>query len=325
MMVENIDLKDDELIFTVQEETNKKSVIEKIVDNYTSLEKSIIEQLNFSNPNHHGITGSHREFVWRELFERLIPKKFAIEESVFIIDSKEGLSREVDLVIFDETYTPYIFRFGHLKFIPIEAVAVVVECKSANILTKEKKKKDADADAIYVLEKWANRIDDLQTGDGAIVRTLSKVTTGIGTGDQTQTSTRPIKILCHTKSVENIEGATETVYKCFDFVIAAANGRLNVWEHDDIKELSKAYEALNHHKSNEQRISKIADIGKLSAYEVKKKNGEKGEVVSIISLMFKLNQLLMLINNPIFFPHKAYVEMFKTYLGTNEVGGKENA
>ena len=47
-------------------------------------------------------------------------------------------------------YTPYIFRYGRIKWIPIEAVAVVVECKS------EYSKEES-------LEKWAERIAELET------------------------------------------------------------------------------------------------------------------------------------------------------------------
>ncbi len=83
---------------------------------------------------HGSSIGSAREDIWGQLFDMIIPKKFVIEHSVFlIIDSEGNVSHEVDLAILDETYTPYIFRYGRLKFIPIEAVAVVVECKSKSM------------------------------------------------------------------------------------------------------------------------------------------------------------------------------------------------
>ncbi|MNN95966.1 hypothetical protein D3C81_2148620 [compost metagenome] len=37
---------------------------------------------------------------------------------------------------------------------------------------------------------------------------------------------------------------------------------------------------------------------------------EDGREISLLSLTFQLNQLLMLINNPLLFPHDAYVRMF---------------
>ena len=79
----------------------------------------------------------------------IVPKKFVIEQSVFIIDSKGNVSNEVDLAIFDEMYTPYVFRYGEIKFIPIEAVVAVVECKSTSMDEK-------------LLENWINSIEQLK-------------------------------------------------------------------------------------------------------------------------------------------------------------------
>lgn len=76
------------------------------------------------------------------MFKRIIPKKFVIEQSVFLIDSKGNVSNGVDLA--------YIFRYYDLKFIPLEAMAVVVECKS----------KSWEAEK---LEKWLQSISASKT------------------------------------------------------------------------------------------------------------------------------------------------------------------
>ena len=71
----------------------------------------------------------------KEVFEMIVPKKFVLEHSKFMIDSYGNIFHEVDLAMIGEMYTPYIFCSGCLKFVPIEAV-VVVERKS--ILNKYK-------------------------------------------------------------------------------------------------------------------------------------------------------------------------------------------
>lgn len=114
-------------------EKRMENAISKIRSNYVSLEKSIVDQLSLEVTKHQLTTGTYRETVWKSLFDMIIPRKFCIEQGVFIIDSKGKISDEVDLVIFDEMYTPYIFNYGKIKFIPIEAVAVVVQCKSKNL------------------------------------------------------------------------------------------------------------------------------------------------------------------------------------------------
>jgi hypothetical protein len=92
--------------------------ISKIKQNYIRIEKSIVEQLFLEFPNHQPTVGSYREDVWYSLFRQIVPYKFAIEKSVFIIDSKGEISKEVDLAIYDEQYTPYIFNYGNVRFIP---------------------------------------------------------------------------------------------------------------------------------------------------------------------------------------------------------------
>ena len=130
-------------------DTECSKIITKIKENYASLEKGIVNQLYFEAE--HGATiGHYREKIWAEMFKRIVPKKFVVEQSVFLIDSRGKVSNEVDLAIFDEPYTPYIFRYYDLKFIPLEAVAVVVGCKSTS-LNKEN------------LESWAGSIAELKT------------------------------------------------------------------------------------------------------------------------------------------------------------------
>lgn len=92
-----------------------KDTIRKIERNYRDLEASLVNQLNLETPNHQYTTGTYREIVWKGLFEMMIPKKYCIEQGIFIIDSYGNMSKEVDLAVFDETYTPYIFNFGKIN------------------------------------------------------------------------------------------------------------------------------------------------------------------------------------------------------------------
>ena len=77
----------------------EQGVVQNIIANYQQTERFIVEQLYMENELHGPTTGSMRENVWRGLFEMIVPKKFVIEHSVFIIDSNGRISREVDLAI----------------------------------------------------------------------------------------------------------------------------------------------------------------------------------------------------------------------------------
>lgn len=279
----------------ISDKDRRIKTINDIINNYVNMEKSIVEQLNF-NVEHGTTIGGFREEIWKKLFQSIVPKKFSIERSVFIIDSKGNVSNEVDLAIFDEQYTPYIFKYGTLKFIPIEAVAVVIECKSKTIK----------------IDMWTDSIDKLRTSFNSVARMATNIVTNnekkIKNDNKrlnliTQSSTRPIKILCCVKE-ENISEKTQ---KRFDFILQAESKeeiKLKVICNNEDSKLSEWHEDLNHYKSkiNNKWEEPTQDI-ELNQY--------KNEKSSILTLIFQLNQLLMLINNPLLFPHMSYVKLFK--------------
>lgn len=279
--------------------------VKNIINNYNLNEKTLVKQLYFTT-SHGSTIGGFREDVWKGMFEQIIPKKFVIEQSVFIIDSEGRVSNEVDLAIFDETYTPYIFRYGRLKFIPIEAVAVVIECKSQS-LDKE------------ILKNWAESIAALKTSKKSYTRINGRIIVGEREENVTQTQTRPLRILCClTEKITN--NTLENGEKQFDIVVSAPSKKIGIKiEFDSQKEsLKDWYLALNHvgyEQSKERGEKIIIDDGlilgevKLTDYEVK--NDEKN--ISLLSFNFQFNQLLMLINNPIPFPHSAYAKMFQRF------------
>lgn len=315
--------------------TGEEKHLRKIINNYQNLEGDIVKQLIFEWV-HGTMIGGNREVVWKDLFDRIVPKKFKIERSVFIIDSNGNLSREVDLAIYDEQYTPYIFQYGLLKFIPIEAVAAVIECKSSypedNIVTE-----------------WLNSIDRLETSQNSIVRIDGRIVYGsneLGEVDapylNTQTATRPIKILCYISGNDEFREEQQKEKKRFDIVLEANRNKekLSILYSNSYQKLLDWYLYLNHSEENRDKIREfleknqeidsrkpIFDIQKLEGLQLdalQVKPSENDKKASLLSFIFQFNQLLMLINNPIFFPHKAYVDMFNRFLEEEEKVGEKN-
>ena len=279
---------------------DNRNIIDQIKDNYASLERGIVNQLYFE-VKHGATTGHYREKIWGEMFRSIVPKKFVVEQSVFLIDSNGHVSNEVDLAIFDEMYTPYIFRYYDLKFIPLEAVAVVVECKSKSI-KKEK------------LENWAESISRLKTSSDqkSFARTLSAITSGTAAA---QPATRPLRILC----CLNKQKGLPTVDTKFDVVIRALKKekRLDIKWNEENKNLYDWYLCLNQADGRKRKEitgaeeAKAHDLYEYKIYREGNNRSDKDkEELSLMSFNFQLNQILMLINNPMLFPHLDYVEMF---------------
>ena len=295
------------------------NIIRDIKENYLKMERELVTQLNYDVTNHQLTAGSYREEIWVNFFTRIVPKKFNIARSVFIIDSNQNVSKEVDIAIYDEQYTPYIFNYGLIKFIPVEAVAAVVQCKSRNLNPED-------------LEKWAYSIDALKTSNDSIVRLATYIHIGKlqeegSRNNAIQTATRPIKILCHIPvdetNTDNSKGRDK-----FDIVIEAYQnsksdknkdkntskeelyeGNLNItFADDDLLEVLQKYNQADKDDSletNGENFEKLKER-KIGDYEV----SDKTKKYTLLSFIFQFNQILMMINNPMFFPHKAYVDMF---------------
>ncbi len=295
------------------------NIIRDIKENYLKMERELVTQLNYDVTNHQLTAGSYREEIWVNFFTRIVPKKFNIARSVFIIDSNQNVSKEVDIAIYDEQYSPYIFNYGLIKFIPVEAVAAVVQCKSRNLNPED-------------LEEWADSIDVLKTSNDSIVRLATYIHIGKLKEDGSknnaiQTATRPIKILCHIPVDETNTDDSKGRNK-FDIVIEAYQnsksdknkdkntskeelyeGNLNItFADDDLLEVLQKYNQADKDDSletNGENFEKLKER-KIGDYEV----SDKTKKYTLLSFIFQFNQILMMINNPMFFPHKAYVDMF---------------
>ena len=74
--------------------------------------------------------GDSSEKVWIDLFKKYLPKRYSSEQA-FIVDSEGKFSEQIDVVIFDRQYTPFIFEIDGAKFVPAESVYAVFEAKQA--------------------------------------------------------------------------------------------------------------------------------------------------------------------------------------------------
>lgn len=297
----------------------------KIHQNYNYLNRMMIEEMEIAS-KHDGLTGDHREQMWINLFRSIIPKKFSLAQGVIIIDSNGKVSNEVDIAVYDEQYTPYVFQYNTLKFIPIEAVAVVIECKSKAIDNSIEKK----------LIAWSKRVDALKAEPLGIARFATGYTCGIT--NPTQTRTRPIKILATLKSYErygSMEKFDKKFGKYFDFVIkekenkeAKGVKKFEVYLENENKPLGWWARRLNSTGEKIERKDWNLKIQQISNAHVEQRkdmfdNEKKFKMTlkdlrikdnALLTLNLQLNQLLMLINNPMLFPHFAYAKVFNEYI-----------
>jgi hypothetical protein len=79
---------------------------------------------------HPGSKGDASERIWLALFQKYLPQRYQAEKA-HVVDSNGNVSQQIDVVIFDRQYSPFIFICEEQKFIPAESVYAVFEAKQA--------------------------------------------------------------------------------------------------------------------------------------------------------------------------------------------------
>jgi len=302
---------------------------------------------------HHGISGHYREAMWMELFRGIVPRKYALAQGVILIDSYGSCSKEVDLAIYDEQYIPYVFRHNSICYIPIEAVAAAIQCKSTQLNVGKLKKWVASIRGLKT-----DRNQGLKTNRSGIARFESKYFSGYD--NYIQTGTRPLIILACSRiyrSDKSMNTKLSSLEDLFDIILYQKSGEalsiqahirnmnwilgewgtsLNCKDPDEIESEEKESQTSKERKKViqigkedvERYLSSCADKKQsreeLRSILLKHDDLEQGEIKltlsdlelnrrehSWLSLNLQINQLLMLRNNPMLFPHYAYAQKFR--------------
>ena len=78
--------------------------------------------------DHPGTKGDASEKVWLELLQTYLPQRYQAA-SVHVVDSLGMFSEQIDVVVFDRQYSPFIFNYEGQTIIPAESVYAVFEAK----------------------------------------------------------------------------------------------------------------------------------------------------------------------------------------------------
>ena len=79
---------------------------------------------------HPGTKGDASESVWLEMLKTYLPQRYRATRG-HVVDSNGGISDQIDILIFDRQYSPFIFDFQGQIIIPAEAVYGAFEAKQS--------------------------------------------------------------------------------------------------------------------------------------------------------------------------------------------------
>ena len=77
---------------------------------------------------HPSVKGNASEAVWLELLETYLPQRYQAA-TAHVVDSRGAFSEQIDIVVFDRQYSPFIFSYEGQTIIPAESVYAVFEAK----------------------------------------------------------------------------------------------------------------------------------------------------------------------------------------------------
>ena len=77
---------------------------------------------------HPGTKGDASENVWLDLLNTYLPKRYQAAKA-HVVDSNGTFSDQIDVVVYDRQYSPFIFRYEEQTIIPAESVYAVFEAK----------------------------------------------------------------------------------------------------------------------------------------------------------------------------------------------------
>lgn len=101
-----------------------------IGDLFNSLQNQMLAQLNTNREfiEHSVSKGDSLENTWIEWLKKYLPNRYCVDKAI-VIDCKGNLSDQIDLVIYDQHYTPFVFTQNGVHYIPAEGVYAVFEVK----------------------------------------------------------------------------------------------------------------------------------------------------------------------------------------------------
>lgn len=97
---------------------------------FASMQSQMSAQLSTNRDNiiHSSSKGDALENAWIEWLTKYLPNRYSVDKAI-VIDHVGNISHQMDIVIYDNWFTPFIFTQNGFHYIPAEGVYAVFEVK----------------------------------------------------------------------------------------------------------------------------------------------------------------------------------------------------
>ena len=223
-------------------------------DLFMGLQKQMLASLNVDRDfiGHPGSKGDATEQRWIEFLRAYLPDRYKVDKAI-VIDSTGNVSEQMDVVVYDAIYTPFIFKQDGFMYIPAESVYAVFEVKQ-----DVKGYIEYSAQKVESVRKLKRTsIDMVNSGKRTPARPLTKIIGGILTTTSTYSGHETLK-----RQLKELKG-----YQTLDLGCLCDSGSFYVDYKEtpptdidpakDVKENRKYIEQV--YESREVNESKISD------------------------------------------------------------------
>jgi len=178
---------------------------------FGGLQLQMSAQLNTNREHitHPGSVGDALENVWIEWLRKYLPNRYCVDKAI-VIDSNGDTSHQIDIVIYDQHFTPFVFNQNGFIYIPAEGVYAVFEVKpdfkgSVKVSTKETinyfEYAGRKIESVRKLKRTSARI--INAGEYRDPRALTKIIGGILTS--TNSIVQEKTVINHLKSLKGLK------------------------------------------------------------------------------------------------------------------------
>lgn len=97
---------------------------------FLGMQESMLADLNLlrNHVPHAPTKGDAVELKWKGFLDSYLPNRYCVDKA-FVVDNTDARSDQIDLIIYDQQYSPFVFCHDGVKYIPAESVYAIFEVK----------------------------------------------------------------------------------------------------------------------------------------------------------------------------------------------------
>lgn len=185
---------------------------------------------------HSGSKGDALENAWIEWLQNYLPNRYSVDKAI-VIDYYGNTSDQIDIVIYDNWFTPFIFNQNGFKYIPAEGVYAVFEVKpdikgnvgDVNYIAYAGQK----ISSVRRLARTSTSM--INSGKKILPRPLTKIIGGILTTTNSFTHQNNDTIEKHISSLNSLEGIDLGCIVDYGSFFVEYEGEEDIHENKDFK------------------------------------------------------------------------------------------